>query len=231
MPYKKSQPNIGVIVELPDDFDITKPMDYNHIPGFFHRNDMNFYRDMAYLANNGDHYVEIGTWLGRSAAVMINEFRKLNKKVRFDVIDHFESISPEAIETGKQIGLETEGKDLTPGTKDTIKFMYDQFIAYMKACDVLRDMNPIISKSVEGAKLYEDESLDFVNIDANHDYEYIYEDVIAWYPKVKIGKIIAGHDIQFDGVSKALNELLRGQYMICGTSWYCYKLDTKLNIN
>lgn len=42
--------------------------------------------------------------------------------------------------------------------------------------------------------LYENGSLDFVFIDANHEYSAIAADIDAWLPKVKKGGIIAGHD-------------------------------------
>lgn len=48
--------------------------------------------------------------------------------------------------------------------------------------------------SLEAAHRFEDESLDFVYIDANHGYESCYEDIKAWHAKVKVGGIISGHD-------------------------------------
>lgn len=48
--------------------------------------------------------------------------------------------------------------------------------------------------SVEAAKRFEDESLDFVYIDANHGYKECYEDIEAWHKKVKVGGIVSGHD-------------------------------------
>ncbi len=48
--------------------------------------------------------------------------------------------------------------------------------------------------SVEGAKQVPDGSLDFVYIDARHDYESVLEDLNAWFSKVKPGGIFAGHD-------------------------------------
>lgn len=44
------------------------------------------------------------------------------------------------------------------------------------------------------AEFLPDESLDFVYIDANHHYKEVIEDIMAWYPKVRSGGIIAGHD-------------------------------------
>lgn len=48
--------------------------------------------------------------------------------------------------------------------------------------------------SVEGAKMFEDGSLDFVYIDANHMRPYIDNDLNAWFSKVKSGGIFGGHD-------------------------------------
>lgn len=49
-------------------------------------------------------------------------------------------------------------------------------------------------ESVEAAEQVEDESLDFVFIDADHSYEAVAQDIRAWLPKVKTGGIVSGHD-------------------------------------
>ena len=48
--------------------------------------------------------------------------------------------------------------------------------------------------SVDAAKKFADESLDFVYIDANHEPEFVLKDIAVWSKKVKVGGIIAGHD-------------------------------------
>jgi hypothetical protein len=48
--------------------------------------------------------------------------------------------------------------------------------------------------SVEGAARVPARSLDFVYIDARHDYESVKEDLEAWCAKVRPGGILAGHD-------------------------------------
>lgn len=49
-------------------------------------------------------------------------------------------------------------------------------------------------RSQEAARDFAVNSLDWVNIDAGHRYVDVYEDMAAWYPKVRIGGVLAGHD-------------------------------------
>lgn len=48
--------------------------------------------------------------------------------------------------------------------------------------------------SVEAATRIEPGSLDFVYVDARHDYESVLEDLEHWWPKLRPGAIMAGHD-------------------------------------
>jgi len=48
--------------------------------------------------------------------------------------------------------------------------------------------------SMESAKEVEDGSLDFVYIDANHQFDGVMSDIIFWSKKVRPGGIVAGHD-------------------------------------
>ncbi len=52
----------------------------------------------------------------------------------------------------------------------------------------------IHGNSADSLDLYEDNSLDFVYIDANHDFPNFVYDLHNWKKKVKVGGIISGHD-------------------------------------
>ncbi|MBU0980424.1 MAG: class I SAM-dependent methyltransferase [Nanoarchaeota archaeon] len=48
--------------------------------------------------------------------------------------------------------------------------------------------------SQEAIKRFEDDSLDFIYIDANHTYEGCKGDMGQWWPKLRKGGLFAGHD-------------------------------------
>lgn len=51
--------------------------------------------------------------------------------------------------------------------------------------------------SIDAVKDFEKESLDFVYIDANHNYDFIMEDIIQWSRIVRQNGIVAGHDYHY----------------------------------
>lgn len=68
-------------------------------------------------------------------------------------------------------------------------------------------------KSVDVAAEFADASLDFVFIDADHRYEAVVADIAAWFPKVKPGGWVGGHDYgtpELGGeVSRAVDEFIK----------------------
>jgi len=65
--------------------------------------------------------------------------------------------------------------------------------------------------SKEAAKKFADNYFDWIYLDSNHGYEAAKEDLALWYPKVKNGGFIVGHDyIVFPdfGVLRAVNEFI-----------------------
>ena len=52
----------------------------------------------------------------------------------------------------------------------------------------------IRANSQKASEIFQDESLDFVYIDANHAYDFVVDDINYWYSKVKKGGYLWGHD-------------------------------------
>lgn len=53
-----------------------------------------------------------------------------------------------------------------------------------------------------------DGEFDLIFIDALHDYEHVKQDISLWWPKVRLGGILAGHDFnhKWPGVERAVAE-------------------------
>lgn len=147
------------------------------------------YSKMVKEAPSEARFVEVGSWKGRSSAYMGVEIHNSGKKIHFDCVDTW---------------------------MGSIEHQNDPFVLsdmlyfeFLKNTESLRHIiRPIRSTSLDAAKLYGDESLDFVFIDASHEYEDVMNDIITWFPKVKNGGVISGHDYRgdFPGVIRAVND-------------------------
>jgi len=80
--------------------------------------------------------------------------------------------------------------------------------------------------SVDAVKKFKDGSLDWIFIDANHEYEYIKENLLLWTPKVKKGGLVSGHDYgnKWKGIKKAVDEFVPADILNvnpeCYVWWY-----------
>jgi len=72
--------------------------------------------------------------------------------------------------------------------------------------------------SMDVVKQFRDDSLDFVYIDGNHEYQQTVNDVAEWQKKVKSGGIVAGHDY----ILKKGRSLMHVPYAVNG---YCNSYD------
>lgn len=96
-------------------------------------------------------------------------------------------------------GLKLYGIDLWeryPGYKDYPK--EDISLTINEAKERTKDYNCELIKdwSTEAVKRFEDNSLDFVYLDANHSYENCVQDIALWSKKVRSGGILYGHDFE-----------------------------------
>ena len=158
------------------------------IPGWFNFSD--FYVKIIKRFHKA-HFVEVGGFLGASCCFMANLIKKSGKEIKFDVIDIWE-------DTGS-----VSQKKITRKLKKSI---YEEFLENVRRAGA-QNINPIKMDSISASALYEDESLDFVFIDACHQYEAVSMDIKHWLPKIKPGGILAGHDFSGPGVRKAVKEI------------------------
>lgn len=188
---------------------------YQNIHGWF--DFQNTYTRMVNEHDDGAHFVEIGTFLGRSLSYLAVEIANSGKKIRLDAVDTWEGSPMEPYQQQQDV------------VKN--KTLYENFL---KNIEPVKDyVNIVRSDSVEASKQYADESLDFIFIDASHHYEFVKADIDAWYPKLKKGGYIGGHDYVppsriphgIHGVYQAVNELFPNAFFVVDeVSWIHRKL-------
>jgi glycosyltransferase involved in cell wall biosynthesis/SAM-dependent methyltransferase len=135
--------------------------------------------------------VEIGSFMGLSAIVMAHALiANQNEGARLYCVDTWQG-SPEH----QQMQVVKE------------KQLYDIFIRNIQDAGVDHLICPIRKRSTEAAADFADESVDLIFIDGDHSFEACYADLKAWYPKLKSGGILIGHDcVPGSGVSQALEK-------------------------
>jgi hypothetical protein len=81
------------------------------------------------------------------------------------------------------------------------------------------NISAVKAKSPDAAAKFRDGQFDIVYIDAEHDYESVKQDILAWKPKAK--HILAGHDYHaFDGVKRAVADCGLVP-VVNGNVWHC----------
>jgi hypothetical protein len=165
---------------------------YQTIHGWFLFDDV--YQQMVHQAHDGAYFVEVGSFKGKSSAYMAVEIANSGKVIKFDCIDTWHE-SPEHRDDGE--------------FKDSVVvngLLYNMFLNNMKPVENF--YTPRRMTSVDAARLYQDNSLDFVFIDADHSFSAVCQDIEVWLSKVKSGGILAGDDYGSPDVSRAVNHML-----------------------
>jgi len=165
---------------------------WQNVEGWFSEEDCMFYKLIIDRVTAPAHFVEIGCWKGKSSSYMAVEIINSGKDIQFDCVDTWN------------------------GDPNEVVHMADPDVANNRLFDVfVNNMKPVEGKykavrsdSVSAAANYADESLDFVFIDAAHDYDSVKADILAWFPKVKSGGIFSGHDYNHPPVKQAVHEML-----------------------
>ena len=158
-------------------------------------NYQNIYKRIVESVPEGGHIVEVGAWKGASTSYLAVEAQ--HKKLRIDVVDTW---------SGSQ-----EHKNISDIRENSL---FETFIDNLRP--VINLVNPIRTDSISASKMYDEESLDAVFIDADHRYESVKADILAWMPKAKKGGILAGHDytLTHSGVILAVDELVEAPEII-----------------
>lgn len=162
---------------------------WRDIPGWFDYEDC--YRKIAAHLNDGDVFVEVGCFMGKSIAFMAQHLEALGKKVQLHVVDTFEPTDAEE----KRIVQEHGGN------------LRETFVKNMDTLGLQIITHPVQSKvavDIFGpGKTFEPANAVF--IDGAHDFESVRNDIVAWVNTgVRFDSILAGHDFDYPEVRQAV---------------------------
>lgn len=182
------------------------PFNWNAIPGWFGWSAL--YSQFVEDATGITKIVEIGIWQGRSTIYLANKIRESQKAIFFYAFDTFEG-SPEH-------SLELQA---IAGQGQTLEGIFRNNLVASGCQDYVK---AIRQDSVSAASRFDDNSLDMVFLDGQHEYEAVKADIQAWLPKIKPGGLLAGDDYHpsWPGVIQAVDELLPERTV---TGWWQYR--------
>lgn len=170
-------------------------MNYQDIEGWFNFQDI--YDEAVRTFPSGSIFVEIGTYLGRSAAYMGQAIKDSGKDILFYTIDTF---APDPALPDKPI---------------------DARQRFQRSINDLRLNDYVFSlegKAVGVKHRFGPRQINFLFIDGAHDYETVKAEIETYLPKMNPNGTIAGHDYDYHEVKRAVNEVF-GEVQSIGSSW------------
>jgi hypothetical protein len=159
-------------------------------------------RDLPYLIQHiqAPKVAEIGVYQGHYAQ---NFIPKLNKGCEVWLIDIWTTKGNDS--------YFSDNSKYVPSCADILKKAYRDL---QKKYSEFENVHVVKDRSPEAASKFPDNFLDWIYIDSNHQYECVSRDIKAWWPKLKMGGFMSGHDYIITnipytfGVVQAVNELV-----------------------
>jgi predicted O-methyltransferase YrrM len=163
----------------------------NGIAGFMMPGEVHFLNAVAHLIPQGGRYLEVGSFMGLSAAAICSGLIANNNT------------------TAKVYCVDTWRGSEEHQSRQEIKDnqLYQIFIGNLTKAELIDFIVPIKKDSVEAAADFPDGDFDMIFIDGDHSYQGCLKDLEAWYPKLKKEGVFIGHDASPTcGVPQALKE-------------------------
>ena len=184
---------------------------WQDIPGWFNWRDGQ--EEAAAHFGEGDRFVEVGCYLGRSICSLADVVAGRGLEVDIVGVDTALGSGPE----GRR-NTNAHGHAVQHGGGTMAGLLHRNVLA----CGFADQVQLIISDSVRASRLFTDESVAWVHLDARHDYVSVCEDIDAWRPKVRRGGWLTGDDYdqwQWPGVVRAVSERLEDAEPWCTSQW------------
>jgi predicted O-methyltransferase YrrM len=145
------------------------------------------------VARKGDGpllLAEVGTFVGNNAVRISDLLDSLNCPHVIYCVDTFKGTASDV--TGKV--AKEQGGSFLDKFKENTAHKGDKIV-------------PIVGDSIFGAAQVPNE-LDYIFIDADHCFEAVTSDVAAWWPKLRDGGLMVGHDFQWPEVDAAWKDAI-----------------------
>jgi hypothetical protein len=167
-----------------------------------------FYTEVAFRPDFFK-YCEVGVWKGHSLRHLCNEILRAGKSpVHLCSNSARSGTSPVAV-----VGVDSWRDDFAQQWEKVDGSRIKQVcIDNLYRAGVVSLVTLRHGESVEVASLYPDHFFDFIWIDADHTYDAVVADILAWSPKLRSGGLLAGHDyyrLDTCPVRKAVHDTLK----------------------
>jgi hypothetical protein len=150
----------------------------------------------------GSCFVEVGTYLGRSLCSLAEVVQRSGKSVTLIGIDTCRGSGPEGLKNKNYHGAAVErGGGTFAGElhRNILECGYGDLVSL------------VIADSITASRLFPDASIDWVHLDARHEYDSVKADIEAWLPKVKPSGWLSGDDydeVKWPELVRTVDELL-----------------------
>lgn len=186
-------------------------MIWKDVEGWFSEQDAMFVSSICNQIKNGI-VVEIGIFAGRSTAVMAPIC--INNNNKYYAIDNFIGGSDQNTEASI-IHRQRDMKSI--------------FIQNMEKLNLIKNINLIIGDSSSSSVNFENDTIDFCFIDADHTPEAVQKDIDSWWPKIKNNGIIGGHDYP-SPLRNIVDNFVKNQNLKSYTGGRCWAIVKDKNV-
>lgn len=192
------------------------------------------FKELMSNKSTGVRALEVGSWFGCSSYFYANSLKTFSENNVLFCMDTWQG-SP----------------DTASHNIANYENALEHFRSVMKYGGVSDIVKPIVCDSTIGLDILQDNYFDIIFVDANHTYDYVYQDIIKSIRKIKVGGLLMGHDCEcyadelpphllhgdnkhldgvegfHTGVIKALADIFGRSYSRFGPSLVWYKRITQ----
>ncbi|MDR6720296.1 class I SAM-dependent methyltransferase [Paenibacillus sp. 2003] len=132
---------------------------------------------------NGKHTniraLEVGSWFGCSSYFFANSLKTFSENNILFCMDTWNG-SP----------------DTMSHSIANYENAFEHFKSVMRYAGVYESIKPIVCDSTVGMDILQENFFDIIFVDANHTYDYVYQDIVKGIKKIKVGGLLIGHDCE-----------------------------------